>query len=136
RDLSMSRTYPKSTLGKLIWAGGGSPRETAVSRVDSWVRVFFAPQSIRYGQSARFFDCRNSNITLWRRDQRTIRRNHVQQVVRLSGSQRWNIGGRVRRLFRRCIFAPPKFSRRVQEFPCPGSSGINTTWSVPRQAFR
>ena len=73
---------------------------------------------IRYGQRTRFFDCRNSNITLWRRDQRTIRRNHLQQIAKLSGSQKRYIGGRVRRLLRRFIFALlQSFSGEFKNFP-------------------
>lgn len=76
---------------------------------------------------ARFFDCRNSNITLWRRDHRTIRLDHLQQKARLSGSQRRDIGGRVRRLLLRFLFAL---------LQSPPGEFKNSHWSGSQRAFR
>ena len=107
RDLSIFGSYLQfsSLLQGLIDMGRRqkSPRNGCLTgrKVGSGVSLF----NVRYGQRPRFFDCRNSNITLWRRDQRTSRRNHPQPIERFSGSQRQDIGGRVRRLLRRFIFA-------------------------------
>ncbi len=97
---------PIAGLSDLPWKGSEGSIEQAlhlehmtlpwVRMVRVYCRLPYMVWAIRYSQSTRFFDCPNSNITLWRRDQRTTRRNHFQQMARLSDSQRLDIGGRVR----------------------------------------